>query len=105
MNAVIQAGGNQYKVIPGQKIVVDRLADEVGKIVEYPALLVVDEKAVKLGKEAETVKVKAKIVEHKKGEKIRILRFKAKSRYARRRGFRPYQTVLQIESIGKQISV
>ena len=101
MYAVIQVGGNQFQVSPGDRLLVDRLAQKIGDTVQFSPILVVDEKAVKLGVEAKNVTVEAKIVSHDLGQKLDIYRFRAKSRYRRHIGFRPQLTTLAIESIGK----
>lgn len=100
MFAVIKIGGNQYKVTPGDQIVVDRVSGNVGDAVSVETLLVAEGESVKIGKEAAAVPVIAHIVDHGKGEKIHIRRFRAKSNYRRHIGFRAYLTTLTIEAIG-----
>ncbi len=104
MYAVIDLQGHQYIIKPGDKIVVDRLnAVEEGQDYEVDKILMVfDEegKDVKIWKPyLDKVKVKAKVLEHTKGEKIHVIKFKNKNRYSRKIGFRPYYTILQIENI------
>lgn len=100
MYAVVKIGANQYKVTTGAKVEVDRLTGNIGDNVSFPALLVVDEKNVKMGKDASQVPVNAKIVEHKRGEKIDVMRYRNKSRYRRKRGFRQSLTLIEIQAIG-----
>lgn len=99
--AVVKIGGSQYKVKEGDEFEVLRLPQKEGEEIELPeVLLVVDDGQVKVGQpKVEGVKIKAKILSHLKGEKIRVSRFKAKSRYRKVRGFRPYLTKIKIEKI------
>ena len=102
MYAIVQIGGNQYKVSPGETISVDRRPEKVGDSVNFPALLVADEANVLVGLEAAKINIVSTIVSHSKGKKIDVLRFKAKVRYHRRKGFRAGITTLKIEAIGNQ---
>lgn len=99
--AVIRSGGKQYKVTKGDVLEVDKIAEESEKpFVFDDVLLVVDEGNVSIGKPSlDNVKVKAKLIEQKKGDKIYVMKYKAKSRYRRRTGFRSHLSVVQIESI------
>lgn len=99
--AVIRSGGKQYKVTKGEVLEVDKIAEESEKpFVFDDVLLVVDEGNVSIGKPAlDNVTVKAKLIEQKKGDKIYVMKYKAKSRYRRRTGFRSHLSVIQIESI------
>lgn len=99
--AVVKIGGSQYKVKEGEEIEVDRLPQKEGEEIELPeVLLVVSDGEVKIGQpQVSGATVKAKILSHFKGEKIRVSRFKAKSRYRKVKGFRPYLTKIKIEKI------
>lgn len=96
--AVIRINGTQHKVSEGEEILVDRLGDRKP---EADVLLVVDGEKVKVGKpKIEKVKVKLKVIaEEEKGKKLTIQKFKAKSRYRRKYGFRPKYTRLLVEKI------
>ncbi len=100
MFAIIQIGGNQYKVELGTIIQVDKQNGKTGDILRFPSLLVAGEDQVKLSKEAALSTVEAKILRHLQGKKISTLRFKAKSRHRRRKGFRAQLTELEIIAIG-----
>lgn len=102
--AVIKLKGHQYRVEEGQEIVVDRLNEAEGKELEIPEiLLLVDESQVEIGQPlVKKTKIKAKVLAQLKGEKIRVVRFRAKSRHRRVTGFRPSLTKIQI---GKFASV
>lgn len=98
--AVIRVSGSQYVVSEGEIIEVDRLTAKKGEKVSPEVLLVSDSKAVEIGTPTLETKVNLEVVKHKKGEKISGMRFKAKSRYRRRFGFRPSLTVLEVKKIG-----
>jgi len=101
MYAVIDFQGHQYQVSPGEEIVVDRLDQKEGASVEIDSvLLLVDGEKVSVGEPLVVgVKVVAKVLEHFKGKKIRVAKYRAKSRYRRVKGFRPQLTRLKIEKI------
>lgn len=83
--AVLQSGGKQYLVKPGQTLKVEKLST-AKKTVEFRDLLA--------GK-----KISAQVVGEGKHPKVRILKFKPKTRYLRRRGHRQPYTELKIEKI------
>lgn len=99
--AVIKTGGKQYKVSEGDVIEVDRLVDEKnGKLTFDEVLLKVSDSSVKIGTPfVKGEKVEAKLVEQKKGDKIRVSKFKAKVRYRRVNGFRASLSKVLIEKI------
>ena len=99
--AVIRSGGKQYKVSLGDTLEIDKIAaDEKKPVVFDDVLLVVAENKMTLGKpNVKGARVEAKLVEQKKGEKIHVIKFKAKSRYRKRTGFRAHLSVVQIEKI------
>lgn len=96
--AVIRIKGQQYKVSEGDEILVGKLAD---KKPGAEVLLLVDDGKIKVGKPTvRGAKVKIKIVkQEEKGKKLYVQKFKAKSRYRRKMGFRPLYTRLLIEKI------
>lgn len=100
--AVIETGSKQYKVAEGDVITVDKLpVDTDGSYVFPRVLLVVDNGQPTVGNPyVSDIPVTGKILEHTKGEKIRVARFRAKSRYRKVRGFRSSITKVKIESIG-----
>lgn len=101
MWAIVEIGGKQYKVFPGQTVVTDKLFGKVGETLSFTKVLLVDENGkVKIGTpQVAAAKVTAKILAQEKGEKLEIRRFKAKVRYRRHKGFRVQQTKLQIVAI------
>lgn len=103
MFAVINFAGHQYKVKDGDKIVVDSVeANEGDQVVAKEVLLVFseDEKDVKLGKPfVAGAKVEMKVLAHRKGNKVRVFKMKAKKRYMRNRGHRQHETVLEVVKV------
>ena len=99
--AVIKSGGKQYRVSEGDVIEVDSLKQEPGKISFDQILLFVDERGVKIGKPTVDEKVKATLVENKKGDKLRVSKFKSKVRYRKTIGFRASLSLVKIDKIGK----
>lgn len=101
MFVIVRIGNKQFKVKPQDVIVVDRMAGEVGDIVEFTdVLLVGDDKKVTVGKPTvQGSRVTAKIIKQERGEKIEIRRFKSKVRYRRARGFRADLTRLEVTAV------
>ncbi|MEK7073789.1 MAG: 50S ribosomal protein L21 [Patescibacteria group bacterium] len=101
MFAVVRVGNKQFKVVPKDVIVVDKMPGTVGDTVNLPdVLLVHDEKKVEVGKPVvKGHKVTAKIIAQEKGEKIDIHRFRSKVNYRRAKGFRAQLTRLEILSV------
>jgi large subunit ribosomal protein L21 len=101
MYAVIKTGGKQYRVSPGDLMVVEKLAGEPGASVAFGEVLMVGEgDAVVVG--APTVagaKVSATLVETRKGEKVKIFKKIRRQGYRRTRGHRQTETVLRVTAI------
>jgi len=99
--AVVKTGGKQYKVSVGSIIKIDRLDSEKDKeIILDDVLLWVCDGQIKIGRpNLSDIKIKAKVIDNIKGDKIRVAKFKAKARYRRVTGFRPQITKLRIEGI------
>jgi large subunit ribosomal protein L21 len=102
MKAVIHTGGKQYLISPGEKIKIEKLEIEVGKSVSFDkVLLLEDEKGnLSLGTPyISGVKVVGKILETKLGEKVRVFKYKPKTRYKIKQGHRQPYTEVEIEKI------
>jgi large subunit ribosomal protein L21 len=99
--AIVKTGGKQYKVSKELVINVERLAYKPGENFSLEeVLLYVADGNVKLGKpKLDKIKVKATVLEHFKGEKLRIAKFKAKAKYRRATGHRQYLTRIKILDI------
>ena len=101
MFAIIQTGGKQYKVAENDEILVEKLDQEIGKNIEFDALFVNDNGTIKTGTPVvKGVKVVAEVVEHGKGEKILVYKYKAKKNVRSRQGHRQPWTKLKIVKIG-----
>jgi large subunit ribosomal protein L21 len=98
--AIVRSGGRQHKVAVGDVVEVDRVVGEPGSTLTLTALLVVDGESVTsdakaLGK----VTVSAEVVDHTKGPKIRILKYKNKTGYRKRQGHRQRHSVVKVTGI------
>lgn len=98
---VIKTGGKQYKVVKGEKIKIDKLAAKEGENVEFDkVLLQANGKSVKIGQPyVEGAKVLAKVLKHGKDKKVIVFRYKSKTRYKRKKGFRRSFTEVEIVSV------
>lgn len=101
MYAVIKTGGKQYRVQPGDRLRVEKLAVDAGGPVSIPeVLMVVDGDVVHVGKPYVTgATVEAVVREHGRGEKIRIVKFRRRKHYRKQMGHRQDFTLLEITSI------
>lgn len=99
--AVILTGGKQHKVSEGDVLEVENLGIKKDQEVKFSeVLLVVSDSSFELGKpKVNSAQVVGKVLEEKKGKKIRVAKFKAKVRYRRAAGFRPLLTKIKIEKI------
>ena len=99
--AIVQAGGKQYRVQQGDTIRVESVLPDVGTTLELSDVLMVSEGGdVTLG--TPTVpgaKVVAQVVDHGKAKKVTAFKYKAKTRYRRKRGHRQRYTDLSITGI------
>ena len=101
MYAIIKTGGKQYRVSEGDVLSIEKLEVEAGNEVVFEEVLaVVADSDAKFGKPVvEGAKVTAKVVEHGKGEKILVFKYKAKSNYRIRQGHRQPFTQVEILKI------
>lgn len=101
MYAVIQTGGKQYRVAPGDTIQIERVTGEVGEKVTFGSVLAVhtDDKKVVLGSDASNASVTGKIVGHGRAKKINVLKFKKGNQYKIARGHRQNYTAVQVSDI------
>ncbi len=102
LTAVVVSGGKQYRVAPGDKILVDRLAAEPGSSVKLDRVLLVhDGSDIKVGAPAiEGMDVDARVLAHSRGPRIETLRYKSKKRVRVHRGGRADYTALEILAVG-----
>ena len=100
MYAIIETGGKQVRVEVGSKIYVEKLEAEVGSTITIDKVLLVGDKAVKVGTPyVEGAKVTAKVEKQGLGKKIRVFKYKSKSNEHKTIGHRQPYTCLVIESI------
>jgi large subunit ribosomal protein L21 len=100
MYAIVETGGKQYKVSENDVVKVELLDVKVGEVITLPALMVVDGEKVSTGNPTvATVEVKAEVVEHGKGKKLHIFKYKPKKRVRTKQGHRQPYTALKIVSI------
>ena len=100
MYAIIKTGGKQYCVEEGKSITIEKIDAQVGEDVAFEEVLLVSGDEMKVGQPTVAgAKVTGKVVEHGKGKKIRIFKYKAKSNYRRRQGHRQPYALVKIEKI------
>ena len=101
MYAIIESCGKQYKVEQGDVVFFEKLDKEAGKKVTFDkVVLVSDDKKVEVGAPyVKGVKVEGKVVEHGKGKKIIVYKYKAKKNYRRTQGHRQPFTKVEITKI------
>ncbi len=101
MYAVIKSGGKQYTVRPGDSLDVEKLEGEAGSSIELTEVLMVsDGDSVTVGAPSVAgARVVAEIVEHGKGKKIQVFKYKNKIRYRKRTGHRQQFTRLNVREI------
>jgi large subunit ribosomal protein L21 len=99
MYAVIKTGGKQQKVAKGDVIEVEKLVAD-GETVEFHPLLVVDDDGkTHVGAEAAKAVVVAKPLGEKKGDKVKVFKYRPKSGYARKSGHRQILTMLEVTDV------
>jgi large subunit ribosomal protein L21 len=96
--AIIRLGGKQYRVREGQRLLVDRLGTDEGKTFHPDILLVGGNGSTDLAPKGVTVT--ARVVQHVRGPKIRIGKYRPKTGYRRHTGFRASLSQIEIEAIG-----
>jgi large subunit ribosomal protein L21 len=99
MYAIVKTGGKQYRVEPGQTLLVERLPEAEGASVTLEPILYRSEEAVFDQAGLKDVRVTAKIVAHVRGEKLRVFKFKPKRGYKRRTGHRQDLTRIEVTEI------
>ena len=101
MYAIIESCGKQYKVSEGDVVFFEKLDAEEGKKVTFKdVVLVSDDKKVEVGAPyVKNAKVEGKVVEHGKGKKILVYKYKAKKNYRRTQGHRQPYTKVEITKI------
>ncbi len=100
-SAVVVSGGKQYRVVPGVRILVDRLAAEPGSSVKLGRVLLFSNgDDLKVGQQVGDLDVDAKVLAHRRGPRIESLRYKSKKRVRVHHGGRAHLTALEIIAVG-----
>ncbi|HEX6518190.1 MAG TPA: 50S ribosomal protein L21 [Nocardioidaceae bacterium] len=100
MYAIVKTGGKQYKVAVDDVLTVEKIDGKAGAKITFPALLLVDgDDVVSDAAALASASVTLSVVEHTKGPKIRIHKFKNKTGYHKRQGHRQPLTKVQVTGI------
>ena len=100
MYAIIRTGGKQYNVSVGDEIVVEKLNAEVGDVVSFDVLMLVDDKGVKIGTPVvKGASANAKVIEHGKGKKVVVFKYKPKKNYRKKQGHRQPYTKVKVTAL------
>lgn len=101
MYAVIETGGKQYRVAPGDVVRVETLPGDVGAEVELGRVLAVmnDSNELTAGSAVGEARVKGTIAEHGRGDKVIVFKFKRKKQYKRTIGHRQNYTAVRVSEI------
>ncbi len=100
MHAIIETGGKQYRVAPGEVIRVEKLAGEAGSEVELPLRAIFkDEGQVVAGADLGQATVKGTILGNGRGKKVLVFKFKRKKQYKRTIGHRQAFTEVKVGDI------
>ncbi len=99
--AIVEDGGKQYRAAEGEFIEVDRFPSEIGEEVDIErVLLIADGENTLVGTPVIAgAKVQATVVDHIKGSKVVVFKYKPKKRYRIKTGHRQQYTRLRIDSI------
>jgi large subunit ribosomal protein L21 len=99
--AVIKVGGKQERVTPGDVLEVEYMKVDPGSSVEFDPILVVDDDGkAHVGKDLSKARVVARLLGDKKGDKVRVFKYRPKSGYRRSQGHRQLMTLLEVEEVG-----
>jgi len=101
MYAVIETGGKQYRVAPGDTVRVETLEGEPGTAVEFDRVLALvnDSNEVVAGKDLASARVRGVIAEHGRGDKVIVFKFKRKKQFKRTIGHRQNYTAVTVNEI------
>jgi large subunit ribosomal protein L21 len=101
MYAVVKTGGKQYRVAAGEKLKVEQITADVGAAVILDQVLLVGEgESVRLGQPTVVgAAVKATVLAHGRGEKLRIFKMRRRKHYQKHQGHRQGYTELKIDDI------
>lgn len=103
MYAIIASGGKQHRVTKGEILKVEKIAADVGATVEFDKVLMLADAnagAIRVGNPyLDKTKVLGEVIEHGRGEKISILKFRRRKHHLKRQGHRQGYTAVKISDI------
>ena len=101
MYAVFQSGGKQHRVSEGQTVRLEKLDIATGETIEFDqVMMIANGDDVKIGVPfVDGSKVKAEIVAHGRGDKIKIVKFRRRKHYRKQQGHRQWFTDVKITAI------
>jgi large subunit ribosomal protein L21 len=101
MYAIIESGGKQYRVAPGQVVRLEKMGEPLGKTVELDQVLMIkDEEGIKIGSPyIRGARVIARVIEQGRDRKTRVLKMKRRKGYRKTLGHRQWFTGLRIQEI------
>lgn len=99
MYAIIATGGKQYKVSEGDVIKVEKLDAEVGNAVTFDQVIAVKDNDLKVGEAVANATVSATVMDHAKGKKVIVYKYKRKTGYHKKNGHRQAYTAVKIDKI------
>ncbi len=99
MHAIIETGGKQYRVAPGDVVRVEKLEGEVGSEIELPLRAVFKEEGLVAGPDLGQATMKGTIVGNGRGKKVLVFKFKRKKQYKRTIGHRQDFTEVKVGDI------
>ena len=100
MYAIFENGSKQYRVSEGDTVKLEKLDANVGDTVEFPVIMLADEKGIAVGAEVESAKVTATVVAQGKAKKIIVFKYKAKKNERKKQGHRQPFTEVKVTAIG-----
>lgn len=100
MYAVIETGGKQYKISPGDIIAVEKLDGENGKQVEFDQVhLIADNEKISCGQGVKGARVRGTIMGEKKGKKVIAFKYKKRKSSRKKIGHRQHYTSIRVDEI------
>lgn len=101
MYAIIESGGKQYRVTPGQLLKVEKLATDAGSTIHFDRVLMIgDGEQSRFGQPLiEGAKVSAEVIKQGRAPKIRIIKFKRRKHHLKHQGHRQDYTTVKITHV------
>ena len=101
MYAVIESGGKQHRIVEGELLKVEKIEAETGSLIDFDRVLMGGEgESIKLGTPiVKGAKVSAEVMQHGRGDKVTIIKFKRRKHHMKRQGHRQWFTEIKITAI------